>query len=182
MSFTSIINNMTVQWLCDIVAHGQHFCSLNNYFLASVGYLLYVYLEKPTQSYHNMKKVFQDTSFVENRIVFFSNLVFRYVLYSCLDRSNNNNFLTFHKTSSQTLVIIQLSYTVRIPIFWLADLYQQPPWRHYRGVNSTPLSLHHGFGWLKIWRFLLAVYSIWIVKRLTHSLLVNYRDLPALVH
>ena len=41
---------------------------------------------------------------------------------------------------------------------------------------------HHGFDWLKVWRFFFAVYSIWIIKMLTHSLLVNYRDLPALVH
>ena len=58
----------------------------------------------------------------------------------------------------------QLSYTVRIPIFWLADLYhvilagvvtKQPPWRHSRGANSTHhcYQLHHGFGWLKVWRF-----------------------------
>lgn len=95
------------------------------------------------------------------------------------------------------------------------------------GVNLTHQSLHHGFGWLKVWQFvrcrpwfsyhvhvilinfvsilkhiklklifclvylvysgfnavfLCAVYSIWVIKMLTYSLLVNYQDLPVLVH
>ena len=40
---------------------------------------------------------------------------------------------------------------------WL--VMKQPPWHHYRGVKlwckfNTPLSLHHDFSWLKVWRYL----------------------------
>ena len=93
------------------------------------------------------------------------------------------------------LLFIQISYTVRIPIFWLVDLCHVTlgydattsltslSWCNSRGVNSIHhCHYNHGFGWFKVWRFLFAVYSIWIIKMLTHSLLMNYRDLPALVH
>ena len=69
-------------------------------------------------------------------------------------------------------IIIQLSYTVRIPIFWLVDLYHvilgcdkttsltSLSWCKF----NTPLSsLDHGFGELKIWPFFVAAYSIWII-------------------
>ena len=98
-------------------------------------------------------------------------------------------------------LIIQLSYTVRIPIFWLDDLYHvilgcdeitsltSLSWCNNRGVNSklnTPLSLHHGLVYLVYSGFnavfLCAVYSIWIIKMLSHSWLVNYQDLPVIVH
>ena len=134
--------------------------------------------------------------------------------------------------------VIQRSSTVRIPIFWLADLYhvilgydEKPPWRHYRGVIAVVScgvnSTHHchcchytmasadskyddlsdadidsliekATGWGisvlrgKVANFkffiqaswgafaccqqfcqLCAVYSIWIIKMLMHSLLVN---------
>ena len=92
------------------------------------------------------------------------------------------------------LIIIQLSYSIRIPIFWLADLYHailccdetttvtSLSWCNSRGVYSA----HHchytmASADLKIDNFF-AVYSIWIIKMLTHSLLVSYRDLSALVH
>ena len=79
-------------------------------------------------------------------------------------------------------IIIQISYTVRIPILWLVDLYQVTlGYDETTSLTSlswckfnTPLLLHHGFGWLKVWRFLFAVYSIWIIKILTLSLFVNY--------
>ena len=38
------------------------------------------------------------------------------------------------------------------------------------------------FGCCQQFRQLCAVYSIWLIKMLTLSLLVNYRDLPVLVH
>ena len=46
--------------------------------------------------------------------------------------------------------IIQLSYTVRIPVFWLADLCHM-----ILGCNETTtlMSLHNSFGWLKVWQF-----------------------------
>ena len=44
-------------------------------------------------------------------------------------------------------ITTQLSYTVGIPIFWLADLYHAILVQY-----NTPLSLHHDFGWLKLWR------------------------------
>ena len=95
------------------------------------------------------------------------------------------------------LFIIQLLYSVRIPIFWLADLYlvtlgydkttslTSLSWCNSRGVNTTQhghytmASAHSKFDDLSV--FLCAVYSIWIIEISTHSLLVNYRDLPALV-
>ena len=70
-------------------------------------------------------------------------------------------------------IILQLSYNVRFPIFWLVDLYHVTlgcdetitltslSWCKF----NTPLSLDHGFGWLIVWRFLFAVYSIWLINR-----------------
>ena len=108
------------------------------------------------------------------------------------NRTGWNAAMQFTSTGAQWFVwkarlfffIIQLSYTVRILIFWLVDFVPRDTglWRnnllgrHYPGVNSIHhCQIHHGFGWLKVWRFLFAVYSIWIIKMLTHSLLVNYR-------
>ena len=64
------------------------------------------------------------------------------------------------------LLLLLLSYTVQIPIFWLTDLYHvilgcdetttltSLSWCNSYGVPckfNTPLSLHHGFSWLKVY-------------------------------
>ena len=51
-----------------------------------------------------------------------------------------------------------------------------------RGINSTMASADSNFDDLSV--FLCAVYSLLIIKMLNkmHSLFVNYRDLPVLVH
>ena len=84
--------------------------------------------------------------------------------------------------------IIQISYTVRIPIFWLVDLYhvtlgcdettslESLSWCNSCSNFYTPLSSPHGLCWPQVWRFSFAVCSIWIIRMLTRSLLVNYRE------
>ena len=90
--------------------------------------------------------------------------------------------------------IIQLSHTVLISIFWLVDLYHVTLgcdgtslmsllWCNSHDVNST----HHcnytmAFADSEFDDFCLQVFNS--IKMLMHSLLqvVNYRDLPALVH
>ena len=82
------------------------------------------------------------------------------------------------RCSSLFVIVIQLSYTAGISIFWLADLYHvilgcdettsltSLSWCKF----NTSLSLHHGFGWLKLWPvfffffFFFAVHLIWIIK------------------
>ena len=89
-----------------------------------------------------------------------------------------------------TCIIIQLSYTVQIPVFWSADLYHviqgcdettslmSLSWCNSHGVNSTQ-HCHYTMASAdsKFDDFFCRVF-----KMLTHSLLVNYRDLPVLVH
>ena len=48
------------------------------------------------------------------------------------------------------------------------------PWYKF----NTPRSLHYGFGWLKVWRFV----SVSLCSVLTDLLLVNFRDIPAFVN
>ena len=79
--------------------------------------------------------------------------------------------------SSLFVIVIQLSYTAGISIFWLADLchvilgcYETTSLTSLSWCKfNTSLSLHHAFGWLKLWQvffffFFFAVHLIWIIK------------------
>ena len=107
-----------------------------------------------------------------------------YEFFSC--STNITRGLSPFITQFHTVYEFQFSNRLICPT-WYWVVTKQPPWRQYRGlndsrgVNSTHATLHYGYGRLKVWQFFFAVYSIWIIK-ITHSLLVNYRDLPALVY
>ena len=78
--------------------------------------------------------------------------------------------------------------------FWFSDwlicatwhwvMTKQPPWRHYRGVNS----IHHSLYTMACLYLVYGCFSVVFLcvfnlnNKKTHSLLVDYRDLPALVH
>ena len=117
-------------------------------------------------------------------------------LHSAIREEIILNFVTTLRMNVHVFsqIIIQLSYTLRIPIFWLDDLYhvilgcyETTPLTSLSWCKfNTPLSLHHGLVYLVYSGFkavfLCAVYSIWIIKMLTYSWLVIYHYLPVLVH
>ena len=55
---------------------------------------------------------------------------------------------------------------------WHWVVTRQPPWCDYHGINSTH-HCHHGFCWLKVWRFLFAMYTIWILKNYVNALIAH---------
>ena len=73
---------------------------------------------------------------------------------------------------------------------WYWVVMKQPPWTivvywWWCGEFNTPVSLHHGFQADS--KFdnnisLCSVFNLNKIKMSTHSLLMNYQDLPALVH
>ena len=134
----------------------------------------------------NLLKANDSLSWLERN---FSHAINR-LWFTLFRNSCDNSLMTSLLQTGLKYVIIKLSagtytaYTVGIPIFWLADLYHvilgcdettsltSLSWCKF----NTPQSLHHGLGWFKVWRSVFAVYLIWIIKMLTHLLLVNYRD------